>query len=107
MSRYTRLTLAGWLMIIFSCLSSLAAAAEKDELAQVMRQLDQVQASYERARALSARPDDDGRYYFDYIRASQDIQAMKLGISQYLDPSRAQPRDAAVVGGRYRQERPQ
>lgn len=107
MSPYTRLVLKGVLLMSCSCLPALAQAAEKDELAQVMRQLDQVQASFDRARVLSAQSTDDGRFYFDYVRASQDILAMKQGISQYLDPSRAQPRDAAVVAGRYRQERPQ
>lgn len=107
MSHFTRLMLKGVLLMSCSCLPALAQAAEKDELAQVMRQLDQVQASYDRARALSAQSADDGRFYFDYVRASQDILAMKQGISQYLDPSRAQPRDAAAVEGRYRQERAQ
>lgn len=107
MSRYTRLMLNGVLLMSCSFLPVLAQAAEKDELAQVIRQLDQVQASLERARALSAQSDEDGRFYFDYVRAGQDILAMKQGISQYLDPSRAQPRDAAGVTGRYRQERPQ
>ncbi|ASG86830.1 integrative conjugative element protein, RAQPRD family [Salmonella enterica] len=107
MSRFTRLVFKGALLMSCSCLPLMAQAAEKDELAQVMRQLDQVQASFDRARALSAQSDDDGRFYFDYVRASQDILAMKQGISQYLDPSRAQPRDAAAVTGRYRQERSQ
>ncbi|EGI5233632.1 integrative conjugative element protein, RAQPRD family [Salmonella enterica subsp. enterica serovar Weltevreden] len=104
---YIRVVFNGVLLLSCSSLPVLAQAAEKDELAQIMRQLDQVQASYDRARALSAQSADDGRFYFDYVRASQDILAMKQGISQYLDPSRAQPRDAAAVEGRYRQERAQ
>lgn len=107
MSPYIGVVFKGVLLLGCSCLPVLAQAAEKDELAQVMRQLDQVQASYERARALSVQSADDGRFYFDYDRASQDILAMKQGISQYLDPSRAQPRDAAAIEGRYRQERAQ
>ncbi|EGY6485582.1 integrative conjugative element protein, RAQPRD family [Salmonella enterica] len=107
MYHVTRLALKGVLFMSCSCLPVFAQASEKDELAQVIRQLDQVQASLERARALSAQSADDGRFYFDYVRASQDIVSMKQGISQYLDPSRAQPRDAAAVEGRYRQERAQ
>jgi len=107
MSRFTRLALNAGLMMSCSCLPFLAQASEKDELAQVMRQLEQVQASFDRARSLSPQSAEDGRFYFDYIRARQDIQAMKQGISQFLEPSRAQPRDAAAVEGRYRQERPQ
>ncbi|HBZ9867427.1 TPA: integrative conjugative element protein, RAQPRD family [Salmonella enterica subsp. houtenae] len=105
MSPYIRVVFNGVLLLSCSSLPVLAQAAEKDELTQVMRQLDQVQVSYDRARALSAQSADDGRFYFDYVRASQDILAMKQGISQYLDPSRAQPRDTAAIEGRYRQER--
>ncbi|ECA1950173.1 integrative conjugative element protein, RAQPRD family [Salmonella enterica subsp. enterica serovar Virchow] len=102
MFRNTRLNLAGGLLL--SCLPVLALASEKDELAQVMRQLDLVQAAFNRAQALSAQSADDGRFYFDYARAGQDILAMKQGISQYLEPSRAQPHEPAAVEGRYRRE---
>ena len=53
-------------------------AAEKDELATVMRQLDQVRAALDRARtaSLQATP-HDGRYFFDYPRAQADIQTMQ------------------------------
>ncbi|EBY9283478.1 TPA: integrative conjugative element protein, RAQPRD family [Salmonella enterica subsp. enterica serovar Denver] len=107
MYRHTRLALKGALLLSCSCLPVPGLADEKDELALVMRQLDQVQASLARARALGVRSTDDGRFYFDYVRAGQDIQAMQQGISQYLEPSRAQPRDTATVAGRYRQERAQ
>lgn len=86
-----------------------ALASEKDELALVMRQLDQLQASLDRAQTLSAQASGEGRFYFDYTRATADIRAMKQGISQYLDPSRAQPRlpEGDAVSGQYRRERPQ
>lgn len=73
-------------------------AAEKDELATVMRQLDQVRAALDRARtaSLQATP-HDGRYFFDYPRAQADIQTMQEGIDRYLTPSRAQPRNGSVV----------
>ncbi|ESG73020.1 RAQPRD family integrative conjugative element protein, partial [Salmonella enterica] len=50
----------------------------------------------------------DGRFYFDYTRATGDLRAMKQGISQYLEPSRAQPRlpQGYTVSGQYRRERP-
>ncbi|EAX2863391.1 integrative conjugative element protein, RAQPRD family, partial [Salmonella enterica] len=76
MYHVTRLALKGVLLMSCSCLPVIAQASEKDELAQVIRQLDQVQASLERARALSAQSADDGRFYFDYVRASQDIVSM-------------------------------
>ncbi|EBS4548897.1 integrative conjugative element protein, RAQPRD family [Salmonella enterica subsp. enterica serovar Newport] len=85
-----------------------AFASEKDELALVMRQLDQLQASIDRAQSLNAQASGDGRFYFDYPRATGDIRAMKQGISQYLDPSRAQPRlpEGDAVSGQYSRERP-
>ncbi|WZX58120.1 RAQPRD family integrative conjugative element protein [Salmonella enterica subsp. diarizonae serovar 58:r:z53] len=79
-------------VIVLSLAVSSAFASEKDELALVMRQLDQLQASLDRAQALSAQDAGDGRFYFDYTRATGDLRAMKQGISQYLEPSRAQPR---------------
>lgn len=88
--------------------SSSAFSSEKDELALVMRQLDQLQASLDRAQSLRAQDSGEGRFYFDYARATVDIRVMKQGISQYLDPSRAQPRlpDGDAVSGQYRRERP-
>ncbi|EBK1959188.1 integrative conjugative element protein, RAQPRD family [Salmonella enterica] len=69
---------------------------------------DQLQASLDRAQALSAQDAGDGRFYFDYTRATGDLRAMKQGISQYLEPSRAQPRlpQGYTVSGQYRRERP-
>ncbi len=95
--------------ILLSLAAPAALASEKDELGLVMRQLDQLQASLDRAQALSAQASGEGRFYFDYTRATGDIRAMKQGISQYLDPSRAQPRlpEGDAVSGQYRRERPQ
>ncbi|EFS2651954.1 integrative conjugative element protein, RAQPRD family [Salmonella enterica] len=94
--------------ILLSLAAPVALASEKDELALVMRQLDQLQASLDRAQTLSAQASGDGRFYFDYTRATGDIRAMKQGISQYLDPSRSQPRlpEGDAVSGQYRRERP-
>lgn len=81
-------------------------ASEKDELALVMRQLDQVQAGLDRARVV-ANQNQDARFYFDYQQATRDITTMKQGISAYLEPSRAQPvsRPSSVTG-QYRAEEP-
>ncbi|EBS5580321.1 integrative conjugative element protein, RAQPRD family [Salmonella enterica subsp. enterica serovar Oranienburg] len=95
-------------VIVLSLAVSSASASEKDELALVMRQLDQLQAAFDLAQALSAQDAGDGRFYFDYARATGDLQAMQQGISQYLEPSRAQPRllQGYTVRGQYRRERP-
>jgi len=81
-----------------------AQASEKDELALVMRQLDQVQASLDRARVVANQNGQDARFYFDYLSASRDITTMKQGIEHYLEPSRAQPSIPMSVTGQYRQE---
>lgn len=81
-------------------------ASEKDELALVMRQLDQVQAGLDRAR-VAANQTQDARFYFDYQQATRDIATMKQGISAYLEPSRAQPSSRqSAVSGHYRAEGP-
>ncbi|CCR31813.1 integrative conjugative element protein, RAQPRD family [Salmonella enterica] len=80
-------------------------ASEKDELALVMRQLDQVQACLDRARVV-ANQNQEARFYFDYQQASRDIATMKQGISTYLEPSRAQPSVPVAVTGQYRAEEP-
>ena len=96
-------------LVLLSFLSSAAAqASEKDELASVQRQLDQVQASLERARVAVAQADpaDRGRFFFDYRQATSDLNTIRNGIDRYLEPSRAQPRDPSFVAGNYRRERP-
>ncbi len=94
-------------VVIFSFLFSAAAAqaSEKDELALVTRQLDQVQAALNRAQVIASQNSgDSARYYFDYSSATRDITAMKLGIERYLQPSRAQPAVPMNVTGQYSQE---
>jgi RAQPRD family integrative conjugative element protein len=87
---------------LFTTLS--VQASEKDELALVMKQLDQVQASLERARVVAVQDGQSGRFHFDYLRATQDVNTMLRGIEFYLEPSRAQP-STSSVSGQYRQER--
>nr|WP_159465205.1 RAQPRD family integrative conjugative element protein [Scandinavium goeteborgense] len=85
-----------------------AQASEKDELASAQRLLVQVQAALERARVAAVQADtpERGRFFFDYSRATTDLSTIDNGISRYLEPSRAQPRDAGSVAGNYRSERP-
>ncbi|MBO1811305.1 RAQPRD family integrative conjugative element protein [Serratia ureilytica] len=99
----TRCVLGLTLLTVFS-----VQASEKDELASAQRMLVQVQAALERARvaAVQADPSDRGRFFFDYARATADLKTIHAGIDRYLEPSRAQPRDAGAVAGNYRRERP-
>lgn len=94
-------------LLLLATLSAMTHAAEKDELATVLRQLEQVQASLERARVAAAQADsaERGRFFFDYRQATSDLNTIRVGIDRYLEPSRAQPR-ASYVGGNYRRERP-
>ncbi|BBV00365.1 RAQPRD family integrative conjugative element protein [Providencia hangzhouensis] len=84
-----------------------AQAGEKDELALTLTQLEQIQASLERAR-IQANQESLARFYFDYTQASKDIELIRQGITRYLDPSRAQPtvpvNVAEPLRGDYRRE---
>jgi RAQPRD family integrative conjugative element protein len=77
------------------------ATPEHARLAAALRQLD----SIERLVAhLAAQPHNErARYYFDYARLSADLERMRVGIRDYLSPSRAQPRDPTTLFGDYRQ----
>ncbi|WP_034949232.1 integrative conjugative element protein, RAQPRD family [Erwinia oleae] len=83
-------------------------ASEKDELASAQRLLIQAQAALERARVAAVQADrpERERFWFDYSRATSDLKTIHAGIDRYLEPSRAQPRDAGFVAGNYRRERP-
>lgn len=95
-------------MLFLFTLAIPVQAAEQDELATAMRQLDQVQAALERARgaAVQSGASEPSRYFFDYPRARADLETIRNGIDRYLTPSRAQPRTTSTVNGHYRRERP-
>ncbi|AEX53449.1 hypothetical protein GRAQ_02676 [Rahnella aquatilis CIP 78.65 = ATCC 33071] len=56
-------------------------ASEKDELALVMRQLDQVQAGLDRARVVANQNGQDARFYFDYLSANRYVGRILLTVS--------------------------
>ncbi|MFD1803633.1 RAQPRD family integrative conjugative element protein [Mixta tenebrionis] len=99
--------ITGLLLLAALSVSTSTRAAEKDELASVLRQLDQVQAALERARVAAAQADPAarGRFFFDYRQATSDLNTIRGGVERYLEPSRAQPR-SLHIGGDYRRERP-
>ncbi|MDC9604388.1 RAQPRD family integrative conjugative element protein [Xenorhabdus griffiniae] len=96
------------ILTLSSFFANSAWAAEKDELALTMKQLKQIQASLERARTL-ANQDVSRRFYFDYLKASKDIETIRQGINRYLEPSRAQPiipiQSQYQISGDYRKEK--
>ncbi|PXF30434.1 hypothetical protein WH50_15310 [Pokkaliibacter plantistimulans] len=79
---------------------SAASSAEQEDLALVLKQLDSIQLILQRAEH-AERDRTAGRYAFQYSRAREDIARVSQGISQYLAPSRAQPRDASQLSGSY------
>lgn len=93
-----------WCLLGF-LLASGVQAAESDELALVMKQIDQLQAGLERARVVAVQDGQKGRFYFDYLRATQDLNAVRKGIEIYLEPSRAQPLVSPSLSAQYRVER--
>lgn len=77
-------------------------AFEREQLALLIRQLDQINRQ---AEDLSAQPIQAyARYHFDYPRLREDLQHVRSGIQDYLTPQRAQPRDPTPLLGDYRNE---
>lgn len=77
------------------------ATPEHARLAAALRQLDSIERLV--AQQAAQAPDERARYHFDYGRLAADLERVRGGIRDYLTPSRAQPRDPAVLLGEYRQ----
>ena len=96
------LTLA---LLLGLCLSGHASAEdatpEHARLAAALRQLDSIERLV--AQQAAQQRDEHARYHFDYARLSADLDRVRAGIRDYLTPTRAQPRDPAVLLGDYRQ----
>lgn len=80
--------------LLFSSVNSFAT--EKEQLAQAIKQLDAAKLSLDRAIAQS-KTSEKSREYFDYQAAKQDITTVQEGIKQYLNPSRAIPRNPKAI----------
>lgn len=78
--------------LVFSVVAFNVQATEKEQLAQAIKQLEAAQLSLKRAHA-EAKTSAKSREYFDYTAVTRDINAIKSGINQYINPSRAIPRD--------------
>ena len=97
-------TITTILIGLFITSSALAAPlTEREELALMLNQLTQIEASLHRAQQ-SASTGNRERYYFDYPRIHADITTLREGVEHYLSPARAQPRDMTTLAGEYRQE---
>ena len=77
--------------------------AQRQELIAALRQLDALERTV--ADSAAHAPIQPGeRYHFDYPRLLADLARVRAGIQFHLAPSRAQPRDPAVLSGDYRNE---
>lgn len=84
--QYYRLILA--ILAQFFCSQHSAFATsltEREELTLSLNQLNQIEASLNRAQQ-SARTGINERYYFDYPRIHGDITTLRSGIDNYLTP---------------------
>lgn len=77
------------------------ATAEHEQLAALVRQLNLIDRLAE--HAANTAPQERTRYHFDYARLTADLERVRAGIHDYLTPTRAQPRDSALLFGDYRQ----
>lgn len=84
------------IVITLSLFTFSAFATEQESLTQAMRQLDAAKLSLSRALKESYMSPKT-REYFDYNAAKRDIDTIKAGINQYINPSRAIPRDPRAI----------
>ena len=85
--------------------SSLGAAhptGEQPHLAMILQQLRFIETLSHKAQVVTNAT--DARYTFDYPRFTRDLEHLRQGLTDYLHPSRAQPRDPAELSGDYRHE---
>jgi len=80
------------------------SAYEREQLHLMLGQLDRLEALARRSQQ-SLPAENISRFRFDYAQLQQDIEQVRLGISTYLSPERAQPRmplDFPELSGSYR-----
>lgn len=92
-------------LVIGPTVAQASAADEHTRLALILQQLQRVDTLSHEAEASAAAP--QGRYAFDYPRFARDLELLRQGITDYLHPSRAQPRDPVELSGDYRHEFPE
>lgn len=95
--------LFGLMMLwLFSPYCRATTAADQTQLTLMIQQLNALEHT---ARDMNLKKYEPGkRYYFDYPRLTRDIERIRLGLENYLTPSRAQPRDPVELSGSYSTE---
>lgn len=90
-------------LLLMALAAHAGTPAQRQELAAALRQLDALERFV--AQSAANTPIAAGeRYHFDYPRLLDDLARVRAGIQFHLAPSRAQPRDPAVLSGDYRNE---
>lgn len=74
-------------------------ASERELLAAIIRQLDIIDRLSSDATAIT--PQEHRRYHFDHARLRADVTRVRTGVTDYLTPRRAQPRDPEQLSGEY------
>lgn len=85
----------------FSVTSASDTAVESARLAALVRQLDMIDRMAQTSETVAS---PRARYHFDYSRFRSDIERVRAGVQDYLNPSRAQPRDPETLGAEYRRD---
>jgi RAQPRD family integrative conjugative element protein len=96
------LALFGLHSVASAPMAQASSADEHIRLALILQQLQHIDALSHEAAANA--PTTYARYAFDYPRFTHDLERLRQGITDYLHPSRAQPRDPAELSGDYRRE---
>ncbi|MCX8967302.1 conjugal transfer protein [Erwinia psidii] len=103
MTPYLSLRLLLFTGVMFPLLAHSTPSSERETLALLVNQLNQMEFTLQRAQAqASVAPDE--RFFFDYPQAYADIQTLRNGIEHYLTPVRAQPHAVLPLSGKYRTE---
>ena len=92
-------------LVIGPSVTLASAADEHTRLTLILQQLQRIDALSREAAA--SAPVSLERYAFDYPRFASDLERLRDGITDYLHPSRAQPRDPIELIGDYRRESPE
>ncbi|MDY3123646.1 RAQPRD family integrative conjugative element protein [Actinobacillus porcinus] len=89
--------LGKWIVIVLASSSMTAyASTEKEQLAQAIKQLEAAELSLKRAEQL-AKTSPKTREFFNYEAIRHDMNIVKRGITQYINPARAMPRDPKAL----------
>lgn len=103
-----RRTTAALVFLIATCsqvqIAAATSASEHTHLETMIRQLNALEDTARRSAKVEDEPGK--RFYFDYPRLAGDIARIRIGIENYLSPTRAQPRDPVELSGKYTKSGP-